>query len=66
MKGFTSVMPWLAVTENNIAEFYRQECIKISKVELIEVVLIGNRVIFVVNLRFYIYLYTDQAKYSSF
>ncbi|KAF3787597.1 DNA topoisomerase 3-beta [Nymphaea thermarum] len=35
-KGFTSVMPWLAVSENSIPEFSKGECIKISKVELFE------------------------------
>lgn len=35
-KGFTSIMPWLAVSEKNLPEFIRGEKITISKVELDE------------------------------
>lgn len=36
-KGFTSIMPWLAVSEKNIPQFTKGERINIAKVELYEV-----------------------------
>lgn len=37
-KGFTSVMPWLAVNETGLPEFTKGEKIEVSKFELHEVV----------------------------
>lgn len=37
-KGFTSVMPWLAVNETSLPQFTKGEKIEVSKVELHEVV----------------------------
>ncbi|XP_057959790.1 DNA topoisomerase 3-beta isoform X2 [Malania oleifera] len=36
VKGFTSIMPWLAVNEKNLPRLTRGEKIKVSKVELYE------------------------------
>ncbi|KAK2969582.1 hypothetical protein RJ640_023694 [Escallonia rubra] len=36
VKGFTSIMPWLAVNEKNLPPFTRGEKVEISKVELYE------------------------------
>ncbi|KAF5192263.1 Dna topoisomerase 3-beta [Thalictrum thalictroides] len=35
-KGFTSIMPWLAINEKNLPQFTKGEKIKISKVDLYE------------------------------
>ncbi|KAF5178482.1 Dna topoisomerase 3-beta, partial [Thalictrum thalictroides] len=35
-KGFTSIMPWMAVNENNLPQFTKGKKIKISKVDLYE------------------------------
>lgn len=37
VKGFTSIMPWLAITERNLPEFSKGEKIEVSRVELNEV-----------------------------
>ncbi|WJZ87911.1 hypothetical protein VitviT2T_007256 [Vitis vinifera] len=36
VKGFTSIMPWLAVNEKNLPQFKKGEKIEVSKVELYE------------------------------
>ncbi|KAL6970893.1 hypothetical protein U1Q18_030573 [Sarracenia purpurea var. burkii] len=36
IKGYTSIMPWLAVSEKNLPQFTKGEKIEISKVELYE------------------------------
>ncbi|KAJ4827020.1 hypothetical protein Tsubulata_033804 [Turnera subulata] len=36
VKGFTSIMPWLAISEKNIPQFAKGERIEVSKVELFE------------------------------
>lgn len=36
VKGFTSIMPWLAVSEKNLPQVTKGEKIKITKVELYE------------------------------
>ncbi|XP_050236391.1 DNA topoisomerase 3-beta isoform X2 [Mercurialis annua] len=36
VEGFTSVLPWLAVTEKNLPQFVKGEKIEVSKVELFE------------------------------
>lgn len=38
VKGFTSIMPWLAVNENNIPSFTKGQKIEMSKLELYEVI----------------------------
>ncbi|XP_044500642.1 DNA topoisomerase 3-beta isoform X4 [Mangifera indica] len=40
VEGFTSIMPWLAITERNLPEFSKGEKIEVSRVELNE----GNTV----------------------
>lgn len=37
VEGFTSIMPWLAITERNLPEFSKGEKIEVSRVELNEV-----------------------------
>jgi DNA topoisomerase III len=37
-KGFTSIMPWLAVSEKNLPQFKKGEKISIAKVDLNEVI----------------------------
>lgn len=37
IKGYTCIMPWLAVKENNLPQFTKGEKVKISKVDLYEV-----------------------------
>lgn len=37
-EGFTSITPWLAVSEKKLPDFAKGEKIKISKVELYEVI----------------------------
>ena len=37
VKGFTAIMPWLAVTEKNLPQFTEGEKIQILRVELYEV-----------------------------
>lgn len=37
VKGFASIMPWLAVNEKNLPQFKKGEKIEVSKVELYEV-----------------------------
>lgn len=36
VKGFTSIMPWLAVSEKNLPQFAKGDKIEVSKVELFE------------------------------
>lgn len=36
-KGFTSIMPWLAVSEKNLPQFTKGDKISITKVDLYEV-----------------------------
>lgn len=36
-KGFTSIMPWLAVGENNLPTFKKGDTISIHKVDIYEV-----------------------------
>lgn len=40
VKGFTSIMPWLAVTEKNLPQFTKGEKIEVSQVDLHEVLYI--------------------------
>lgn len=37
VKGFTSIMPWLAVQEKSLPQFLKGDKIKLSRVELYEV-----------------------------
>lgn len=37
VKGFTSIMPWLAVSEKSLPQFAKGDKIEVSKVELFEV-----------------------------
>jgi hypothetical protein len=36
-KGFTSIMPWLAVSENNLPAFRKGDTVSIHKVDIYEV-----------------------------
>ena len=38
-KGFTSIMPWMAVSEKKLPQFLREERIKITKVDIHEVLI---------------------------
>lgn len=37
VKGFTSIMPWLAVNEKNLPQFTKGEKIEVARVDLHEV-----------------------------
>lgn len=41
VKGFTSIMPWLAVTEKNIPQFTEGQKIDIARIEVEEVLTAG-------------------------
>lgn len=40
-KGFTSIMPWLAVSENNIPAYKKGDAVSIHKVDIYEVWLVN-------------------------
>lgn len=37
VKGFTCIMPWLAISEKNLPQFMKGEKLEVSKIELYEV-----------------------------
>lgn len=50
-KGFTSIMPWLAVSEKNLPQFKKGEKINIAKVDLNEVINLHVLICFICEAR---------------
>lgn len=47
-QGFTSIMPWLAVSERNIPQFSEGENIRISRIEIDEVLEEQNVLVYII------------------
>lgn len=55
VKGFTSIMPWLAVNEKNLPQFTKGEKIEVARVDLHEVYVLSLHFSFTLSSFFYFF-----------